>query len=174
MELNISQIDEFDGLRLNHQYSEGEISLVAGDGKVVGRTALSLFATREGEEVLLRGTVQARVEFECDRCLTETIVPVTQSFDLLYLPAQQNRSPHEEHELTEDDLSVVYYQGHFINLDDLVREQIELTLPMTRICKADCQGLCQQCGANLNDGNCSCQVEQADPRWAALKELKNH
>jgi uncharacterized protein len=174
MELNVSQIDEFDGLNLSHQYPEGEISLIAGDGKISGRTALSLFATREGEEVLLRGTVNASVQFECDRCLTETVVPVTQSFDLLYLPAHQTRNSHEEHELTEDDLSIVYYQGHFINLDDLVREQIELTLPMTRICKEDCRGLCQQCGANLNEGKCACNVEQVDPRWAVLKELKNN
>src|ERR1044072_5246993 len=73
MELNISQIDELDGLSLSHQYLEGEISLVAGDGKIVGRTALNLVATREGEEILVRGTVKANVQFECDRCLTDTV-----------------------------------------------------------------------------------------------------
>lgn len=174
MELNVSQIDELDGLNLNHQYPEGEINLVAGDGKIVGRTALSLFATREGEEILLRGTVKANVQFECDRCLSDAVVPVTQSFDLLYLPAPQNRHPREEHELTEDDLSIVYYQGHALNLDDLVREQIELTLPMTRVCKEGCKGLCPECGANLNEGTCACSAAPVDPRWAALKELKNN
>lgn len=174
MELNISQIDELDGLTLSHRYPEGEISLVAGEGKIIGRPALKLFASREGEEILLRGTVKAEVQFECDRCLSEMVVPVTQSFDLLYLPAHQNRNSREEHELTEDDLSIVYYQGHVLNLDDLVREQLELTLPMTRICKAECRGLCPECGANLNDGECACTNASMDPRWAALKGLKNN
>ncbi|MEW6125446.1 MAG: DUF177 domain-containing protein [Acidobacteriota bacterium] len=173
MELNISQIDERDGLNLTHRYTEGEIGLVGNDGKLVGRTAVNLQATREGEEVLLRGSVQANVQFECDRCLVEMTVPVTQSFDLLYLPAS-HRNAREEHELKADDLSIAYYQGHLINLDDLVREQIELTLPMTRICRENCQGLCTECGANLNEGKCNCGNQQIDPRWAALKGLKTN
>jgi uncharacterized protein len=174
MELNISQIDDLDGLTVSHQYPEGEISLVAGDGKIVGRPALNLSATRAGEEILVRGTVKAEVQFECDRCLSEMVVPVTQSFDLLYLPAHQPGNAGEEHELTDDDLSIVYYQGHVLNLDDLVREQVELTLPMTRICKEECKGLCPECGANLNEGQCACTDASIDPRWAALKGLKNN
>jgi uncharacterized protein len=173
MEINISQIDEYDGLSVEHLYPEGEPDLEDPDSQLLDRTALQFRATRKGEEVLLRGNLKASLQFACDRCLTSFSTPVLQSFDLLYLPANPSRNAHEEYELNVDDLSIAYYQGQVINLDDLVREQIHLTLPMTRLCREDCCGLCPECGANLNEGQCSCTSEQIDPRWAALRELKN-
>jgi uncharacterized protein len=173
MEITISQIDEYDGLSVDHLYPEGEPDLEDKDSKLLGQTALRFRATREGEEVLLRGQITASVQFDCDRCLTRFSIPVTQTFDLLYVPASPARNAHEEHELKDDDLSIAYYQGQVIPLDDLVREQIQLTLPMTRWCQPNCRGLCPECGANLNEGSCSCTAEQLDPRWSALRELKN-
>ncbi len=172
MELNINQIDEVDGLDVVHLYVEGEPDLEDDNGNLVGQTGLRLHASRDGEEILLRGNIKATVQFECDRCLAAFVEKLAPSFDLLYLPVNDHRKAHEEHELTEDDLSISYYQGQVINLDDLVREQLELTLPMTRLCCEDCRGLCQHCRANLNDGDCGCSDEEADSRWDALKELK--
>jgi uncharacterized protein len=40
------------------------------------------------------------------------------------------------------------------------------------LCREDCKGLCQSCGADLNAGLCSCEQGEVDPRWAALAELK--
>jgi uncharacterized protein len=174
MEINISQIDESNGLTIEYLYPSGEPDLDDENSKLLGQTALQFHATREGEEVLLRGRISASVQLDCNRCLTDFSTPVTQSFDLLYLQLNKNRAAQEEHELSDDDLSISYFQGQFINLDDLVREQIQLALPMTRLCREDCRGLCQQCGVNLNEDHCSCKVEHIDPRWAALKGLKNN
>jgi len=172
MELNINQIDEVDGLDVAHLYAEGEPDLEDDNDRIVGRPALRLHASRDGDEVLLRGDIKATVQFDCDRCLTAFEQNITQMFDLLYLPVNQLGKSHDEHELTADDLSISYYQGHIINLDDLVREQIELTLPMTRLCREDCRGLCQHCRANLNETQCACSDKSQDSRWDALKELK--
>jgi uncharacterized protein len=174
MEINISQIDESDGLKIDYLYPQGEPDLEDDNSQSVGQTAVKLQATREGEEVLLRGKIEASVQLSCDRCLLSFVTPVIQSFDLLYLQLNRNRTAQEEHELNDDDLSISYFQGQFINVDDLVREQIQLALPMARLCREDCRGLCQQCGAALNEGECACSFEQVDPRWAALKGLKNN
>src|SRR5437667_1379050 len=144
MEIHISQIDEYDGLSVEHLYPEGEPDLAGEDSKLLGQTALNFRATREGEEVLLRGHIKAFVQFDCDRCLIRFSIPVTQNFDLLYVPASSGRNAHEEHELKDDDLSIAYYQGQLIQVDDLVREQIQLTLPMTRLCQEACRGFCQE------------------------------
>ncbi|MGA9384480.1 MAG: DUF177 domain-containing protein, partial [Candidatus Sulfotelmatobacter sp.] len=40
-------------------------------------------------------------------------------------------------------------------------------------CRDDCKGMCPQCGKNLNQEQCSCSVEQEEPRWAALKEIRS-
>jgi uncharacterized protein len=97
-------------------------------------------------------------------------IPVEQSFDLLYIPPLRVE---DERELGEDDLAVGFYQNQVIEVDDLVREQIELALPMGRLCKQDCRGLCPHCGANLNQVECGCSAEVVDPRWEALRVLKS-
>jgi uncharacterized protein len=96
-------------------------------------------------------------------------VPVEQSFDLVYVPPLGTE---DEHELGEGDLSLGFYQDGVIDVDDLAREQIELALPMARLCTEECRGLCPECGANLNHSHCACNIE-VDTRWAALKELKS-
>ena len=171
MEIIVSQIDEHKGLSVEQVYPQGEPDLQDADSQLTGRTILDFRATRNGEEVLLRGHIKTSVQFACDRCLADFSLPVTQSFDLLYLPGNANRSVHEEHELKDDDFSIAYYQGQAINLDDLVREQIQLMLPMTRRCREECRGLCAECGANLNEGQCPCATPATDARWAALKEI---
>jgi uncharacterized protein len=97
-------------------------------------------------------------------------VAVEQSFDLLYLPPLKAG---DERELSADDLSIGFYQDGTIDLDDVVREQVELALPMARLCTEECEGLCPDCGANLNDAECACKLNRADERWAALSELKS-
>ena len=170
MEIQVAQISEDEGLEIHHLYPEGEPAL-GEDARLVGPTEVDLQATRAAEKVRLVGSLAATVAFECDRCLAPLSAKVEQSFDLLYLPPL---GVGEEHELHDDDLAIAFYQGQAIDLDDLVREQVELTLPMARLCGEACRGLCAECGANLNEGQCACAAEAIDPRWAALKDLTKH
>ena len=57
-------------------------------------------------------------------------------------------------------------------LEDVLREQVLLALPLKVTFREDCKGLCPQCGKNLNQEQCSCSIEVEDPRWAALKEVR--
>ncbi|HXG94831.1 MAG TPA: DUF177 domain-containing protein [Blastocatellia bacterium] len=170
MKINIAQISEGEGLSVNHVYPEGEPRLEGEESRLVGRPELNVQATRAGLTVRLVGDVAAKVQFDCDRCLAPLTMPVRQSFDLVYVPPL---GAGDEKELADDDLSMGFYQGEEIDVDDIVREQIELALPMARLCSENCEGLCSECGANLNEGKCSCMREEIDPRWAALKELKS-
>ena len=170
MEIQVAQISEDEGLDIHHLYPEGE-PVLGEDARLVGHTKVDVQATRAAEKVQLVGSVTATVAFECDRCLSSLAAKVEQSFDLLYLPPL---GMGDEHELHDDDLSIAFYQGQAIDLDDLVREQVELTLPMARLCGEACRGLCAECGANLNEGQCACAAEAIDPRWAALNDLTKH
>ena len=169
MNIAVAKINEDEGLSLQYVYPEGEPALVGGEANLIGRCELNLRATRAGDEVELIGSVNAVVGFECDRCLKPLSVPVEQSFDLLYVPPLKAG---DERELGADDLSIGFYQGGTIDLDDVVREQVELALPMARLCTEECEGLCPDCGANLNDADCACKLNRGDERWAALSELK--
>jgi DUF177 domain-containing protein len=171
MNISISKISEEEGLDIHHLYPDGKPDLGGADSRLVGRPELNLQANRAGDEVRLVGNLKATVEIDCDRCLKPSTMPVDQSFDLLYLPPAKTS---EEKELGDDDLSIAFYQDETIDIDDLVREQVELALPMARLCGEACRGLCPECGANLNEGDCFCSDKQVDPRWSALKELKSN
>jgi DUF177 domain-containing protein len=171
MKINVAQISEDEGLDIHYLYPEGEPGLSSEDSRLTGPTELDLQATRAGKKVSLAGSIRAAVEFECDRCLKPLAVAVDQSFDLLYVPPL---GVAEEHELGEDDLSIGFYQGDEIDVGDLAREQIELAIPMARLCRENCAGLCPDCGANLNETECACRLQQVDSRWEALKEFKSN
>lgn len=173
MIINVNQIIEDKGLTVHHLYQEGEPELANEDSRITGRSILDLRADRKGDRVKIAGSISSQVQIFCDRCLAPLSIPVAQNFDLLYIPPLGARASDEEMEIDPDDLSIGFYQGQTIDLDDLVREQIELALPMARLCSQECRGLCPDCGANLNQKECTCAPEQTDPRWAALKELKS-
>ena len=171
MKIVVAQISEDEGLRLEYSYPEGEPALASNEANLLGRCKVNLQATRAGDEVELIGTVNANVGFDCDRCLKPLAIPVEQSFDLIYIPPLKAG---DERELGEDDLSTGFYQGDAIDLDDVVREQVELALPMARLCSEACKGLCPDCGVNLNEARCGCQDNRTDERWTALQELKSN
>ena len=59
--------------------------------------------------------------------------------------------------------------GDVIDLDEILREQIILALPMYPRCSPECRGLCPVCGIDLNQETCDCQRDEIDPRLAVLK-----
>ena len=70
----------------------------------------------------------------------------------------------------EENDELILLEGYEFNLDNFVREDVLLNLPLKFLCKDDCKGLCPICGKNLNEGKCGCKKE-VDPRLEALKQL---
>jgi len=145
---------------------EDEFMRLASEAKVEGR------AGRKREQIRLKGTINASVEVACDRCAAPVIVPVNADFDVTYVPAESLAVEPEATELQEEDLSYATYEGDYLDLDELAREQLLLALPTHQLCREDCQGLCLTCGADLNTRTCRCEQHEIDPRWAALAALK--
>ena len=75
-------------------------------------------------------------------------------------------------EIDEGEAEIAFYEGSGLELKDILREYILLSLPMQRVCREDCLGICPVCGQNRNQNDCRCQSEAVDHRWAALKELR--
>lgn len=72
-----------------------------------------------------------------------------------------------------EELSSPYVTGGALNLHDWVRDALALALPAQILCRADCAGLCPECGADLNTaGDEHRHAREPDPRWAKLSELK--
>jgi uncharacterized protein len=123
-------------------------------------TGYVLTARLEGEQTL-----------SCDRCLEPIRAPVAEDLDLLVL-VDEPRPIEGEQELGEDELGVLHLDDEVLDTDPLLREQLQLAVPMKPVCRPDCKGLCPRCGVDRNRGGCECSEENVDPRWAALAALK--
>jgi uncharacterized protein len=122
-------------------------------------------------EMRIQGHLDVRMGTECDRCLEPAEFPIDSNFDLFYRPAVQTDYG-EEVEIDEGEAEIAFYEGGGIELKDVLREYVLLSLPMQRICREDCHGICPVCGQNRNQVNCGCEAKQVDERWAALKKLQ--
>ena len=123
------------------------------------------------KDIRLRGRLSAGLELQCARCLEPVPQDVKREFELLYRPLGTDAGK-DELSVTDAEAEIGYYQGEGLALEDVLREQILLALPLKVTCRADCKGLCPQCGKNLNQEQCSCSTEVEDPRWAALKDVR--
>ena len=123
-------------------------------------------------DIRLDGKLSTTLELTCARCLEPVTEKVDRAFDLLYRP-QGTDGGKDELSVTTAEAEVSYYQGEGLLLEDVIREQVLLAVPLKAVCREDCLGLCPQCGKNLNLEKCSCRVAMEDPRWSALKDLRS-
>ena len=107
---------------------------------------------------------------DCDRCLETSTFPIDQEFDLFYRPAETG-IPQSEREIDSGEAEIGYYEGGGLELEDVIREQVLLLLPMQYVCNETCQGICPVCGQDRNTTACSCKSEPVDDRWAALRKI---
>ena len=70
-----------------------------------------------------------------------------------------------------DEEDIILFDGHEVELDDIVRDRFLMNLSGRYLCRDDCKGLCPVCGHNLNEGDCGCNREYIDPRWQALADI---
>ena len=138
--------------------------------RIVAPVDLAFEIHKDKDKFRLVGTVTTELELPCSRCLEPFRLPVAAPFDLRYLPASA-ASSETEREVDDEDLETSYYENDVIDLNELLREQFYLALPMKPLCREECRGLCAQCGTNLNTGTCDCAPVWEDPRLAALKDL---
>jgi uncharacterized protein len=161
-----------DGLQFEHQYAANELDLAPHEFSLRQAPLVTGRVTTLGQEMRVRGRLHATLEAACDRCLEAVELPLEKEFDLYYLPAASYADKTGETELLVRELDFSVYQDDRINVDELVVEQLELSLPIRLLCHEDCRGLCPQCGTNLNVEPCACQAP-IDPRWQALADLKS-
>jgi uncharacterized protein len=139
----------------------------AGPLKAEGSAELVMGALGE---IRVSGHLAVVMEADCDRCLEPARFPVDSDFVLYYRPVAEGYG--DEKEIDTGETEMGFYEGDGVELNDVLREFVLLTLPMQRVCSESCKGICPVCGQNRNQKECHCQAAATDDRWAALKELK--
>ena len=120
---------------------------------VCEKLSYALKAAKVSGGVLVSGSCSTAVSGICGRCLEEVVSPVDVEIELFF---------------EVDD------EQEMLDVSEDIREEVVLSFPMNLLCSSDCAGLCRNCGANLNNGECSCgnSGQKGDFRWGALDDLK--
>ena len=121
--------------------------------------------------VIVEGSFSVTLRLTCSRCLEDFDYVVVESFRDTYFP-KSFCTGHGVHELSKDDLDVLYYADGELDLSLIYLEKTYLAIPMKPLCSDGCKGICPVCGKNLNYGECECNRKFIDPRWEQLAKLK--
>jgi uncharacterized protein len=170
--IHVSKIPP-EGQQVDSALDAGEVHLEGEDSFALkGGHLRALVERGDDDTVHVRGRLTAEIGLQCGRCLDAYSLQVQQELDLFYLPHAAGQAEEEEEvELSDRDVVVAYYQGDRLDLGDVIREQLFLAAPLSRLCREGCKGICPTCGALRNQAECACPpvVEESLSPFAVLK-----
>ena len=143
----------------------------AGECSFTAPVRAQVSAVWEYGHVRATGSVASAVRLSCSRCLAEYELPISSEFTIFYTESKGEELD-EEVELSDVELISATYTGEEIDLDFEIAEQVMLEVPYKPLCSESCRGLCPQCGADLNAGDCGCDRGGINLKMAALKKIK--
>ncbi|HEY7728445.1 MAG TPA: DUF177 domain-containing protein [Candidatus Eisenbacteria bacterium] len=142
--------------RLEMELSGDSVGLAPADLRLSGPLHVGLILDRRGDEIWIRGSIQAVTPQQCSRCLTV----FRQSLELDFQVFCAKVRPHSTIGpalLDEEEGGVHFHDGRVLTIDEEIREAVILGIPMRPLCRESCLGLCPQCGEDRNLGPCRCE-----------------
>lgn len=139
---------------------------------VIGPITGGLALTRELTGILVEGSLEAIVRVACSRCLEPVEVGIELAIEEHFQPSVD--IPGVSFETMPEDMSDSATQldaQHTLDLSEVLRQSVLVSVPFNALCSAGCKGLCPECGADLNRAPCACEVVEVDARWSALRAL---
>ncbi|MCS6912482.1 MAG: DUF177 domain-containing protein [Myxococcales bacterium] len=124
----------------------------------------------QGGNVLLQAELSGALACTCQRCLEPAAVSVQCRLHMVYVP-QGSLIPDEAF-VDPDDVDYGHHDRHEVDLSDIVREQLILSIPIQVLCHTDCRGLCPRCGIDRNVSSCTCKMDVFDSPFSVLRNLK--
>ena len=118
--------------------------------------------TSNGKSLFFEAHCIAYVVTACARCAKDIEVKI--EFDIDEALARNT-------EQFDESSDIILFDGHEIDIDEIILNTFLMNLSGKYLCKEDCKGLCPVCGADLNERECGCNREFIDPRWQGLADL---
>jgi uncharacterized protein len=129
---------------------------------------LVLTIQKVGDEYLCQGEVVVKTEQECSRCLNPFETDLSGELNFVLI-TEKGKSV-----MARDkgaDVILFNPAKPVVELNEVIRQALMLSIPMKPLCSDDCLGICPNCGVNLNEQTCNCVTEDIDDRWEGLKDL---
>ena len=174
MKLDLAEILSNVGMR--YKYDVAEPPIVDEDLECTQPVNGNIIFTNTGNALLIEGGVKTKVAVPCSRCLVDYEQPVEAPINEQFTLETVTHGPHGRRggvivEEEEDPSAGKLFDGHLLDLTELLRQSITLQIPSQPLHDELCKGLCAVCGKDLNEGPCACSPEPANPAFAQLAQL---
>ncbi len=149
----------------------GELAAGADAYRFAGPVTWSVEVTNTGGALLVMGDAKAAALTACARCLEDVTYELEGDIEGYFIVGGEEGAAPDD---LEGDEFEYLPENRVIDMTPLIEQALLLELPLVPLCADDCRGICPRCGANLNEGPCSC-AEAApveDGPFAALRNLK--
>ena len=146
-----------DGVFSNHEVEilTSQLELALEDVLFISPVRGTVQLLRHSEDnVYVKAEVFTDIEMQCGRCLEPFKEKVTATFELQFTPTDNPEKI--ESESAED--GEHYYDGETFDISEDARQALAIQIPIWPLCSQTCEGLCPECGVNLNEEHCTCQI----------------
>jgi uncharacterized protein len=151
-----------------HKYSFDEsISQISLEEPFFGNFLLDIELGKTNNQIVLDAAFKVNAHFECDRCSNDYNTEVSGGYKVVYIAGNKPDG------VEKDNLTYLPVGADRIEIGKDLRDFALLAIPMKKVCRDDCKGLCFMCGKDLNEGDCTCDRSGMDSKWQPLKELKD-
>ena len=128
--------------------------------RAIEKVSVEGVAISENDVIVINASIKTKLKLNCSRCLDTFIYPID-------IDIEERFTNNKELDSEE----IMFVDGDTLDITEIIENSIISTLPIKRLCKEDCKGLCPECGVNKNVENCSCLDYDVDIRLAKLREL---
>lgn len=151
---------------------DGSFSLPTPEGgEAVCTVSTTADVTRSGSRYDVAVRVQGEMRVGCHRCLAPFSMPLDVKFNLILYRGERSPLPGGAE---ENDFVAIPVVGEMLyDIFPRVWEALILEIPIKLVCREDCKGVCEGCGVNLNEEDCTCAPGPVDPRWGPLRKFLN-
>lgn len=172
MILPVAELKRLVGEQKKFQWQEpvSSFDFTDMDMSLISPVEAEVTVVNVGDRFLVHGSAKAEMKMTCCRCLSEFPQTVNVELSEQYLFVSKGEPEEDDEEEDEEDRYLPVLAADQIDVSRLLVEAFFSQLPLKMLCREDCLGLCDQCGANLNEGPCQCQPQAVDPRFAILSQ----
>lgn len=163
MKISISDLTKVNGSQreINLQEKLEEINFNGDNIRFIEPIKLKGIIRNESGIIKLKGELNLVVELNCHRCSKNLEQVINIGIDENYTNTE--KAPDDFYK----------YSGNEIDFSPMILDNILTNMPMKILCSEDCKGLCEVCGCDRNLEDCSCKIQQYDPRFEALLKLRD-
>lgn len=173
LQFNVSQLlREPSGATRSYELDD-DISDLTDQVQVTAPLRGTVQFTRTSDGILVEGDLETSVQVLCSRCAIDFVQPVRIEMEEEFRPTYDVvtglRIVYDE-SIELDDATMID-ERHMLDLSEVMRQNLIVSVPPFPTCKPDCAGLCPHCGQDLNEGTCNCLADSTDSRWSVLQDL---